>query len=110
MLGDTMYLNVLGQSIIVLSSTKAVADLFEKRSAIYSSKMTTTMVHDLLGADWILSLMPYGDRWRRTRRMFHQYFNSGTSHKYHDIQLQGARKLLQRLKESPEKLFEHSRT
>ena len=43
-LGDVLYLNVLGQGIIMLGSLKAARDLLEKRSANYSDRLTSVMV------------------------------------------------------------------
>ena len=42
--GDVVYLEVLGQPIIVLGSHETALDLFEKRSAIYSDRMPSVMV------------------------------------------------------------------
>jgi len=36
-----MYLNMLGTDIVVLNSSETIADLLDKRSAIYSDKVTT---------------------------------------------------------------------
>ena len=38
MLGDVIYLNVLGKSIVMLNSYQAANDLMEKRSSIYSDR------------------------------------------------------------------------
>jgi len=35
-----MYFNMLGTDIVVLNSSEAIADLLDKRSAIYSDKVT----------------------------------------------------------------------
>ena len=37
-----MYLNMLGTNIVVLNSSEAIADLLDKRSAIYSDKVPYT--------------------------------------------------------------------
>ena len=42
-----IYLNVLGQHFVILSSLEVISDLFEKRSTIYSDRMQTTMLTDL---------------------------------------------------------------
>ena len=42
-----MHLEVLGQHIIVLDSMKAAMDLFERRSAIYSSRPVSVMLSKL---------------------------------------------------------------
>ncbi len=39
-----MYISLLGQSVIVLSSVKAASDLLDKRSAIYSDRFKSTVV------------------------------------------------------------------
>jgi hypothetical protein len=38
---DIMYLNVLGTDMVVLNSSESIADLLDKRSAIYSDKVVT---------------------------------------------------------------------
>ena len=38
-----MYLNLLGQDIVVLGSLKAARDLLDKRSANYSDRPTSVM-------------------------------------------------------------------
>ena len=42
-----IYLNVLGQHIVILSSLEVITDLFEKRSSNYSDRMHSTMLHEL---------------------------------------------------------------
>jgi len=44
-----MYLNVLGTDLVVLNSSEAIADLLDKRSAIYSDKVTSIYVSCLFG-------------------------------------------------------------
>ena len=36
-----MYLNMFGTEIVVLNSSESTSDLLDKRSAIYSDKVTT---------------------------------------------------------------------
>lgn len=45
--GDLVYLNVLGQSVLVVNSADMERQLFNKRGAIYSGRPETTMMHDL---------------------------------------------------------------
>ena len=45
--GDVIYVRVFGNPVIVLNSAEAVSDLFEKRSANYSSRPVRTMVNEL---------------------------------------------------------------
>jgi len=46
-----MYLNMFGTDVMVLNSSETIADLLDKRSAIYSDKVTTTYHACLARAD-----------------------------------------------------------
>ncbi|KAF7373039.1 Cytochrome P450 [Mycena sanguinolenta] len=59
---DVIHLNAAGTSIIVLSSMEAVKELFEKRSTLYSDRPRLPMLVELMGWDFAISLMKYGDR------------------------------------------------
>jgi len=52
--GDMMYLEALGNRILVLNSTKAAHDLLEKRATIYSDRPSFTMIGELIGLDKVL--------------------------------------------------------
>ncbi|KAJ3510174.1 hypothetical protein NMY22_g16051 [Coprinellus aureogranulatus] len=61
---DVIYLNLLGQDIVVLNSLDSCKELLEKRSAIYSSRPNMPMINDFIGFDWHFAFMPYGDEWK----------------------------------------------
>ena len=42
---DIIYINVLGQSIIVIDKYETAVELLEKRSGIYSSRFVSVMPH-----------------------------------------------------------------
>lgn len=46
-IGDIIYLEALGQPIIILNSVETVGDLFERRSALYSDRPETVFIHQL---------------------------------------------------------------
>ena len=46
-LGDVIYLNVLGQPVLVLESGRAALDLFDRRSNIYSDRPHLVMAGEL---------------------------------------------------------------
>jgi hypothetical protein len=48
LLADIVYLEILGQKIIVLNSAEAASDLLDKRSALYSDRPSIPMVSDPL--------------------------------------------------------------
>ena len=46
-IGDLVYLNIFGQSIVVINSPMVASELFEKRSSIYSDRSEFPMLNDL---------------------------------------------------------------
>jgi hypothetical protein len=44
---------------------------------------------------WQLSMLPYGDTWRRGRRLLHSHVHPGVSPRYHSTQLHAARHFAQ---------------
>ena len=56
-----MYLNALGQPILVLHSLKAAFDLLDRRANIYSDRPRMIVAHDILCGGLFVALMPYGD-------------------------------------------------
>ena len=40
---DILYLQLMGKDMVVLSSNEAIADLLEKRSSIYSDRVSNTI-------------------------------------------------------------------
>ena len=46
-IGDLVYLNIFGQSIVVINSSAVAFELFEKRSSIYSDRPECPMLNDL---------------------------------------------------------------
>ncbi|OBZ65325.1 O-methylsterigmatocystin oxidoreductase [Grifola frondosa] len=106
--GDVLYLRLLGQSVIILGSPEAAYDLFENRSAKYSDRRMSTMA-SLMGWEWAIPLMPYGQLWRRTRRVLNHYFHHGMIQNYHASQLREVHRLLQSLFLSPDQFDRHIR-
>ncbi|KAJ3559769.1 hypothetical protein NM688_g146 [Phlebia brevispora] len=107
--GDIVYIYVFGNPIIVLNSADAINDLFEKRSAIYSSRPMRTMVNELMGFNWLFSSMPYGPRWRKHRALFHQHFHVESLPTVHPVILKEVHVLLRNLSDNPDGLFHHAR-
>ncbi|KAI0770060.1 cytochrome P450 [Fomes fomentarius] len=80
--GDVVYLEALGQRTVVLGSADAIREFLEKRTTNTSDRPTAPIVH-LTGNDWILGLIPYGQRWRSYRRAIWQYFHPDAINKYY---------------------------
>jgi cytochrome P450 len=43
--------------------------------------------------DWAFSLAPYGEVWRRKRKLMHAHMHQGVVDRYHPIQVASARRL-----------------
>ena len=124
-----IYLNVLGQHIVILSSLEVINDLFEKRSSNYSDRKQTTMLNELYVSHSFhlkelvknavrcrmdlsrisMPLMPYGPWWRKHRKSFHEYFHLNAVTKYQPIQRQEVQGFLRRLLVTPDNFFHHIR-
>ncbi|THH08956.1 hypothetical protein EW145_g2353 [Phellinidium pouzarii] len=107
--GDVVHVEVLGQSIIFLNSAKATSDLFEKRSTIYSDRPRLPLLNDILGLNWIFALMPYGNIWRKHRRLFVSMFGPSDAHIFNPVQEHASTRLLERLLKKPEDFRDHIR-
>ncbi|KAJ7448628.1 cytochrome P450 [Mycena galericulata] len=106
---DIIHLNLAGTSIIVLSSLEATNALLEKRSSIYSDRPTVPMLGDLMGWNYMLSFMKYGNEWRTDRRLFNQEFTTGVAAASRPRQRFAAHELLRRLVSNPDGFLDHLR-
>ncbi|KAI0796042.1 cytochrome P450 [Abortiporus biennis] len=106
--GDVMYLNVLGEHMIVLNSNKAAVDLLEKRSGNYSDRPPFPM-HDLIGWSHFLAFLPYGDRFQRQRKLFQQPLTKKGVLVYQNMQTEATHILLNNLLQTPAAFDEHVR-
>ncbi|EIM84826.1 cytochrome P450 [Stereum hirsutum FP-91666 SS1] len=94
---DVISLKVPGATLVVLNTMKAVDDLMVKRSHIYSSRPRMVMLNEVtvrMRHDWIFGIMPYGDRWRASRKLFSQYVDKNGIRPH---QLTAVRRFLPRL-------------
>ncbi|KAH9847899.1 cytochrome P450 [Lenzites betulinus] len=107
-IGELVYLNARGERILLLGSASAVEELLEKRSANTSDR-SSTAVMPLIGNDTVMSLMPYGQRWRHHRRAFWQVFHPAAARQYRKTQQAFLHKFLKKLVASPLDLKQHIR-
>ena len=70
-IGEITYLNVMGQDMIILNSSKAAVDLLDKKSSIYSNRPVYIMSGNIIGRDKALAFIQYGPR----LRIFRKYMN-----------------------------------
>ncbi|KAL0957070.1 hypothetical protein HGRIS_003167 [Hohenbuehelia grisea] len=98
--GPIMHLSSYGTHFVVLSSEKVVRDLLDRRSSLYSDRPLNPMF-EFLGWDWSLSFMPYSDKWRRHRRVFHESFRQEAMLQWNSLQLKKLRESLRLIDEDP---------
>ncbi|KAJ1300368.1 hypothetical protein OPQ81_005187 [Rhizoctonia solani] len=96
---DIIYTNMMGQPVIVLNSARAASDLFDKRSAIYSDRLSALMVKSPTLLDWsgFIPVLPYADPWRRQRRRMNNWLNMRAVRQFDSLQQDAVRTLLGRL-------------
>ncbi|KAI8994213.1 cytochrome P450 [Trametes punicea] len=98
--GEMVYLEVLGQSMLILGSPAVMFDLLDKHSSITSDRAFSPLI-SLAGHDFNLGFMPYGQWWRRHRRSFWQQFHPGVVSRYRPLQQAAVNKFLVKLLDKP---------
>ncbi|ELU36662.1 cytochrome P450 domain-containing protein [Rhizoctonia solani AG-1 IA] len=97
--GDIISLKLFGYDFVVLNSFRAAADTLDKRSSIYSDRLSMPMVQDPTLFNWgnQSALLGYGDLWRSHRRMLNNWLNARAVTQFHPIQEQHIQPLLRQL-------------
>ncbi|CAE6449097.1 unnamed protein product [Rhizoctonia solani] len=96
---DIIYMDMMGQPVVVLNNAQAASDLFEKRSAMYSDRIGSTMVDHPGLLDWsnFAGMLPYSDLWRRQRRRINNWLNLRAVRQFDSLQEDMVKRLLSRL-------------
>ncbi|KAH7909763.1 cytochrome P450, partial [Hygrophoropsis aurantiaca] len=84
--GDLVYVETLGNGVLILNTMEMVTDLLEKRASIYSDRPIFTMVGELMGIDNSIPMLQGGAAWRQQRKMAHTALSSEAVKKYHTVQ------------------------
>ncbi|KAJ3991490.1 cytochrome P450 [Lentinula boryana] len=94
--GLIMYLNMVGQNIIVLNTQAAATELLEQQLAIYSDR-PTNVVAEYLGSQLSMPFARYGKTfvrsplvWQSMRRAGHAVLNAQVSALYQPVQIEEA--------------------
>lgn len=108
--GDIVAVTVFGQEFIILNSTQLALDLLEKRSATYSDRPVMEMGGELVGWKNTLVLIPYGDRFRTYRKLFHQVIGTNAAMaNFQAVEEQETHSLLKALLHKPDDFANHLR-
>ncbi|KAJ8508558.1 hypothetical protein ONZ45_g9169 [Pleurotus djamor] len=70
--GSLVYLNVLGQPILVLGTHTTANDLLDRRASIYSDRPRNIVVGELMTRGYLSALTNHNESWRRMRRATHE--------------------------------------
>ncbi|KAL1903733.1 hypothetical protein Sste5344_010570 [Sporothrix stenoceras] len=84
--GDIFYTKIGGTDYIWLSSPKAVKDLMDKKSGIYSSRPYLPLAQDVASGKSRQLFMAYGPEWRNLRKHSHALLNLNASKQYMPVQ------------------------
>ena len=107
--GEIFYTKMGGSDYIYLSSPRAVKELMDKRSAIYSSRPPAPLAGDVASAGRRQLFMPYGPSYRVVRRIAHSLLNINVSTSYQPVQDLESKQLMYDLLHDPSNFYDHNR-
>ncbi|KAH7884748.1 cytochrome P450 [Phlebopus sp. FC_14] len=107
--GALVYSNLLGQDFVVLNTEKLAHELLDQRSTIYSDRPYLS-TNKLFGLDFNSGLLPYGNKWRLHRKMFHVALSKEVVPKYRPMQMEKVHQLLENLLKNPREYDQHFKT
>ncbi|KAJ6468321.1 cytochrome P450 [Mycena sanguinolenta] len=105
--GDLIFLNVLGNPMLVINSVQVARDLLERKSAIYSSRPVRVMQRDVMGFNFLFTGMKYDSWYKQHRTMFQHHFQRNVIQKYQALQQRHTHTFLRNMAHSPNAL-EHN--
>jgi cytochrome P450 len=103
--GDIFYTKIGATDYIWLSSPKAVKDLMDKKSGVYSSRPHLPLAQDVASGKSRQLFMPYGPSWRNLRKHSHALLNLNASKKYMPVQNFESKVVLQELLDQPDQFY-----
>ncbi|GJE86534.1 cytochrome P450 [Phanerochaete sordida] len=108
--GDIVYLNLLGQPMVILNSAPHASALLDKRGDVYSDRPVLAMSGELVGWSRSLVLLPYGERFRTYRRYIARWIGGHAQVARHvGLTEREADRLLLRLRDEPKDFRAHVR-
>ncbi|KAL2167285.1 hypothetical protein VTG60DRAFT_1444 [Thermothelomyces hinnuleus] len=99
-----VYSLILGtKTLIVLSSDKAVKDLLDKKSNMYSHRQEMYIGQTLCSGDLRILMMGYDARWRMCRKLVHSLLNISAAKSYVPYQMLENKQMLYEMVTQPER-------
>ncbi|OCH92747.1 cytochrome P450 [Obba rivulosa] len=99
--GPVVSLHLGSTPVIILGTAQAAWDLLEKRSEIYSSRPRFVVAGEILSDNMRGLMLPYGEPWRKWRKVLHSGFHSRRSETYKDLQSLESKVMMQQLLTTP---------
>lgn len=103
--GDVFYTKIGATDYIWLSSPKAVKDLMDKKSAIYSSRPDLPLAQDVASGKSRQLFMAYGPEWRSLRKHSHALLNLNAAKRYTPMQDLESKVVLHDLLNRPDQYY-----
>ncbi|OAL53492.1 cytochrome P450 [Pyrenochaeta sp. DS3sAY3a] len=108
-----IYSLILGtKTFIILNKPKAVKDLLDKRSSIYSDRPDMYLGHDVVGDGMrfvTMASLKYGPQWRSVHKMMHNTLNIKTAVAYIPYQDLENKDMMLAFLDEPEEFVNHVR-
>ncbi|KIK41610.1 hypothetical protein CY34DRAFT_12925 [Suillus luteus UH-Slu-Lm8-n1] len=104
--GDLVYVQILGNKLLILNDMESMHELLEKRSQKYSDRPSFLMAK-YMGIENNLAFASYGPYWRQARKLIHGTVNQEVVKKYHSLQENVTTKFLKDLVECPSEIMTH---
>ncbi|KAI0703469.1 cytochrome P450 [Cytidiella melzeri] len=105
--GPIFSLDLLGQRVVVLNTHEMAADLFDRRSNIYSDRPRIIMAGEILAGNAFIGFLRYGNLWRRMRRASHEGLNVRAIKIYESIQAKAAAQAVSNILAQPGSWEDH---
>jgi cytochrome P450 len=84
--GPLFRLNIAGRSHVIVSTEEIADDLLRERGTIYSDREQLPMAAQLLSDNLRPLFLPYGDTWRKVRKLMHNLTNVSVATTYQPLQ------------------------
>ncbi|KAF9453375.1 cytochrome P450 [Macrolepiota fuliginosa MF-IS2] len=108
--GDLVSVSVFGQHMVIVNSAQLAMEMLDKKGSIYSDRPVIQMGGEMVGWRNTLVLLPYGERFRSYRKLFHQLIGSNASmSQFYPVEEAETHAFLKRLLSMPQDLAGHVR-
>ena len=101
--GPLYRLSIAGRTHVIVSTEKIANDLLRERGTIYSSREQLPMAAQMMSNNLRPLFLPYGETWRKVRKLMHALTNSTVSESYVSVQEQESIRAVRDLAKEPEK-------